>query len=223
MISIIIPFINEKNHLSDLISQLHSAVEYGHEIILVDGGSSDGFSLEDAVSGSVLLKSIKGRAKQMNTGAAAAKGDVFWFLHADSILEQGVMNYINLLDSLEQSWGRFNIRLSGEKYIFTVISTMINRRSSLSGIATGDQGIFVTRKLFDAVRGYDEIDIMEDIAFSKKLKKVVRPINMKMSLRTSSRRWQEKGTFNTILLMWRMRFLFFVGVKPSRLIKMYEK
>lgn len=223
MVSVIIPFINENNHLSDLIKQLTSVVAYGHEIILVDGGSSDGFKLSNAAEGVTLCSSSKGRSKQMNYGAGIARGDVFWFLHADTILQFNVMHYVALIENMNSCWGRFNVSLSGSNSAFKLIAAMMNIRSSLTGISTGDQGIFIGRKLFDVVKGYDEIEIMEDIGICKKLKKLSSPMSLQLKLTTSSRRWQEKGILKTILTMWLMRVLFFIGIKPSTLIKIYEK
>jgi len=223
MVSVIIPFINENNCLPLLIKQLTPVVQCGHEIILVDGGSSEAFKLNHDVEGIALCSSSKGRAKQMNYGVSIARGDVFWFLHADTKLLGKVQEYVALIENMNSCWGRFNVKLSGNNITFNLIALLINIRSSLSNIATGDQGIFISRKLFDAVNGYDDIQIMEDISICKKLKKLSSPMNFKLELMTSSRRWQEKGILKTILTMWLMRFLFFIGVKPSTLIKIYER
>lgn len=223
MISVIIPFINEKKYLPGLIDQLRPILDLGHEIILVDGGGTDNFSKKNADDGITLYYSDKGRSKQMNLGASRAEGDILWFLHADSRLEQPVMDYIDGMDEADLSWGRFNVKLSGKKYIFNVISMMMNMRSSFTGIATGDQGIFVDRELFKLVGGYNDIEIMEDINICKKLKRITAPLNFKLIILTSSRRWQDKGIIKTILLMWVMRILYFIGVSPSLLIKFYEK
>jgi len=224
MISVIIPFLDEKQVLPALLAQLKPVLDAGHEIILIDGGSTDGFCPDKNITGISLYMSEKGRAQQMNLGAQMAKGDVFWFLHADTILVAPVMDYVNrILEGGPSVWGRFNIEFTEDKAIFLMIGFMMNIRSALSGIATGDQGIFVCRDYFNKVGCYDDIEIMEDILLSKKLKKMAAPINIKTALITSSRRWRDNGILKTIMLMWWMRFLFFVGVKPSRLIKMYEK
>jgi len=223
MISVIIPFINEKQHLSVLLKQLAPLLEKGHEIILVDGGSTDGFDPAGMVAGVSVYQSNKGRARQMNRGADRAKGRVLWFLHADSRLIQNVEDYVVQMHSGNPSWGRFDVQLMGSKRVFKIIAYLINRRSALSGIATGDQGIFIHRELFDRVGGYDDIDIMEDVNICKKLKTIKKPLILTTMLLTSSRRWSEKGIVSTILLMWLMRFLYFIGVRPSSLIKLYGK
>jgi len=223
MISVIIPFINEKQRLPVLLKQLRPILQSGHEIILVDGGSTDGFSIDNNIEGITTYNVAKGRAHQMNQGARIAKGDTFWFLHADTLFEKPVMDYIKQIETSCSSWGRFNIKLSGNKAIFSIIGFMINTRSAVSGIATGDQGIFISRDFFNKVGCFDEIEIMEDVKISKKLKKISAPHCIKTKIITSSRRWQANGIVKTILKMWLMRVLFFIGVKPSRLIKIYEK
>lgn len=224
MISVIIPFINEKHVLPALLEQLMPILDAGHEIILIDGGSTDGFCIDEDMTGISMYLSDKGRARQMNLGAKMAKGDVFWFLHADTILGVPVMEYINKIkEGGIPSWGRFDIKLTNHNAIFLIIGFMINLRSAMSSIATGDQGIFVCHDYFTRVGCYDDIEIMEDVSLSKKLKKLSAPLNIKTKLITSSRRWQDNGIFKTIVLMWLMRFLFFAGVSPSKLIKIYEK
>lgn len=222
-ISIIIPVYNEKSRLPALLQALSSFIADGHEIIVVDGGSTDQFLPGSSLQDITVLTSAKGRALQMNKGAEQACGDVLWFLHADSQLLHSPQQYIKSIENLtENQWGRFNISLDGHKGMYRVIEWMMNKRSAISGIATGDQGIFVHRQLFNDVGGFSSIAIMEDIDISVKMKKISFPQIKTLCLQTSSRRWEERGVWRTIFLMWKMRCLFFIGVNPDSLVKLYE-
>jgi len=220
-ISIIIPVLNEENNLPKILCTLRNFRDSGHEVIVVDGGSADN-SLSIAHDGAdVVVVSRPGRAAQMNHGAAVATGDVFLFLHADTVLPE---NAIHLISSLQGDsfWGYFNIRLSGQKAIFRLIEWMINRRSSLSSIATGDQSIFVAKKLFNNINGFPEIELMEDIAISRLLKTETVPVCLPSQVLTSSRRWENNGIASTVLLMWKLRLFYFFGVSPEKLSKLYR-
>jgi rSAM/selenodomain-associated transferase 2 len=157
----------------------------------------------------------------LNEGAKIAQGELLVFLHADTRLPKDIYRilepYIN-----ELHWGRFNVKLSGDRWVFRVIETMMNRRSCLTGIATGDQAIFVAADLFNKVKGFPIIPLMEDIAISKRLKKFSLPICLKHTVETSSRRWEEKGVLATIWLMWRLRWSFFFNTSPEILAKRYK-
>jgi rSAM/selenodomain-associated transferase 2 len=159
----------------------------------------------------------------MNAGAEKASGDVFWFLHADSIIYENAINNIQFyLNEKNKDWGRFNVKLSGSHFMFRVIEKMINLRSCLSSIATGDQGIFVKRTIFEQVGGYPAQPLMEDIELSKKLKKISPSACVKHAIITSSRRWEQKGILTTVLLMWRLRFLYWLGVSADKLASQYR-
>ena len=220
-VSIIIPVLNEEDSIKSLLEQLQGYRKQGHEVIVVDGGSIDKtISISELLSDKVLT-SPSGRAVQMNIGASQAQHDALWFLHADTITAD------NAIEDLQQAltshdWGRFNIKLSGENILFRVIERMINLRSCFSGIATGDQGIFVKRSLFELVNGYSELPLMEDISLSKKLKKVSKPVCLKDKLTTSSRRWEKYGILSTIFLMWKLRFLYWLGVSADKLAAQYK-
>lgn len=220
-VSIIIPVLNEEQSIKSLLNQLQSYRKLGHEVIVVDGGSTDNtVSVSESLADQT-INSEAGRAVQMNTGVAQASHDVFWFLHADTILPE------NSIETIEASlvntdWGRFNIKLSGKNIMFRVIENMINIRSTISGIATGDQGIFVKRQAFDAVGGYSELPLMEDVELSIQLKKLSRPACLKETLITSSRRWEKNGITATVLLMWKLRFLYWLGVSAERLATQYK-
>jgi rSAM/selenodomain-associated transferase 2 len=160
----------------------------------------------------------------MNQGADAATGEVLWFLHADTIVPATA--YIPLLDSLSDGtrvWGRFNVRLSGRHTLFRIIEGMMNLRSCITGIATGDQGIFLLRHTFEELGGFEQIPLMEDISLCKKLKRLSRPACINQRIVTSSRRWEEHGIFATILLMWRLRLAYFFGVSPASLATRYNR
>jgi len=220
-ISIIIPVLNEERNLSMTLSMLQSFRQAGHEIVVVDGGSSD-HSLEIAHEmADTVIVSNTGRALQMNNGAAVAGGDVFLFLHADTVLPQNAERQIASFCTGEY-WGRFDVRLSSDRMIFRLIERLISWRSRLTSIATGDQAIFIERKLFKDVGGFPEISLMEDVALSRLLKNKSRAVCLRDKVITSSRRWEQKGVVSTILLMWRLRLYYYLGVSPEKLSQLYR-
>jgi rSAM/selenodomain-associated transferase 2 len=182
---------------------------------VVDGGSSDGTAELAAPFCDRVLKSEKGRARQMNAGAAVARGDALLFLHADTRLPADADRAA--LAALERApWGRFDVRIEGRHPLLPVVAAAMNLRSRLTGIATGDQAIFVRR---DAFRGFPEIPLMEDVAFSAAMAE--RPACLRQKVVTSGRRWERGGVVRTVLLMWRLRFLYAIGVPPARLARDY--
>jgi rSAM/selenodomain-associated transferase 2 len=222
-ISIIIPSLNEEKCISETLASLQQARIAGHEVILSDGGSIDHTIDIAQPLVDVVVTAQAGRALQMNHGAAQASGDILWFIHADSIVPLDADTYI--IDSFTYSdnvWGRFDIRLSGAQRIFRLIEFMINLRSRITGIATGDQGIFMLRYAFDQVGGFAEIPLMEDIAISNKLKRIKAPVYINKKITTSSRRWEQNGIIKTILLMWWLRLAFYFGISPRHLAKIYH-
>lgn len=159
----------------------------------------------------------------MNRGASAASGEILWFLHADTIIpNKAHILLINGLSTGKHIWGRFDVSLSGTSLIFRIIENMMNLRSCISGIATGDQGIFVLHHQFREIGGFDEIPLMEDITLSRKLKGLGRPLCIKNRLITSSRRWEEKGIITTIMLMWKLRLAYYLGISPQTLADRYN-
>ncbi|MCG8325444.1 MAG: TIGR04283 family arsenosugar biosynthesis glycosyltransferase [Thiotrichales bacterium] len=221
MISIIIPVYNEASCIAHCLQSLSAWRNQGCEIIVVDGESEDDtFYLAQAHS-DLVCTSRKGRAAQMNTGARHAKGDLLLFLHADTSLPACSVHLRQRLDSVRQGWGRFDVNLSGRRKIFRLIAALINIRSRLTGIATGDQCLFVSRRLFNEVGGFPEIPIMEDVALSRLMRDVLRPVCLTERVMTSSRRWEEKGIARTILTMWYMRLAYFMGAKPENLARLY--
>ena len=221
--SIIIPVLNEAESILQTLKPLQLFRSQGHEVILVDGGSQDNtIEIAQPWVDLVLSSEKKGRANQMNAGAAHAGKDVLLFLHADTLLYDEALDTLLLqLATSRRVWGRFDIRLSSSKFIYRVIETMINWRSRVSGVATGDQAIFVKAYEFSYVGRFPDFPLMEDVALSKKLKKISRPICVSTSIMTSSRRWEQFGVIRTILLMWRLRLAYFFGVSPQQLVKYY--
>jgi len=222
-ISIIIPTLNEEESIQQTLAPLQSLRNTGHEIILSDGGSRDHtITIAQPLVDHVVV-SPAGRATQMNNGANKATGDILWFLHADSIAPPSAdTTIINCFTNRTKVWGRFDIKLSGSKPIYRLIEYMINLRSRITGIATGDQGIFMLRYAFDQIGGFTEIPLMEDIAMSQRLNRIKPPICLKLRLVTSSRRWEQNGVIKTILLMWWLRLAFYFGVSPKYLARSYD-
>ncbi|MGJ3254942.1 MAG: TIGR04283 family arsenosugar biosynthesis glycosyltransferase [Alcanivorax sp.] len=220
-VSVIVPVRNEAGNLAATLAMLRDALQAGDELVVVDGGSTDG-SVEIAreLADRVVL-SAPGRARQMNAGARQASGDWLWFVHADSQLDGSHRQQLTRLPT-DARWGRFDVRLSGQRFLFRVIGAMINLRSRFSGIATGDQGIFVRRDIFTALEGYPDQPLMEDIALSRRLKQQQgRPCCLRPALTTSSRRWEVKGAWPTIWLMWSLRYRYWRGVQPEELYRDY--
>jgi len=221
LISIIVPALNEEIGIEKFLQQLQLFRSLGHEVIVVDGGSEDqtipiATSLADKV-----IQASNGRGIQMNMGAAKASHDIFWFLHADTTISDDSVEEIQASLN-DHDWGRFNIKLSGKNVLFRVIEKMINTRSCITSIATGDQGIFVKREIFDKVKGYSNLPLMEDVDLSKKLRKLSRSVCIKDNLITSSRRWETNGILATVFLMWRLRFLYWLGVSADKLAAQYK-
>jgi len=222
LLSIIIPTLNEASTIAHTLQALQPLRSRDHEIIVVDGGSIDGTQALAAPLADHVLSASRGRAAQMNAGAAVANGQVLLFLHADTVLPDhaDVMVLMNLV-ARNRGWGRFDVRLSGQPLLLRVVERMMNLRSRLTGIATGDQAIFMTRQFYDSVQGFPNISLMEDITISSHLKRLSRPICLRQRVITSSRRWEENGIVRTILLMWWLRFAYFIGVDPDTLKKQY--
>ena len=219
--SIIIPVLNEAAGIQGCLLALQPL--RGHaEIIVVDGGSDDNTIELAAAYADKILSSEQGRARQMNQGAKQATGDILVFLHADTELPEQALSLIEQVISIEQVWGHFDIQLRGESVMFTVIAFMMNWRSRLTGIATGDQVLFVSREIFNAVGGYPDISLMEDIALSSALKKISSPICLTAKVKSSVRRWQQYGIYKTILLMWSLRLRYWLGADPHYLAELYH-
>ena len=218
-LSIIIPTLNEAEGIANLLTSLSPLRQRGHEVIVADGGSHDGTVELARPLADLVIDAPRGRAAQMNAGAAQAKSEVLLFLHADTRLPTRADELI--LNSTARVWGRFDVMIEGTHPLLPVIAWMMNRRSRWTGIATGDQAIFVRREVFESMGGFPDIPLMEDIALSKKLKAIGPPLCMKARVTTSGRRWERHGVISTVLKMWRLRLAFFLGADPARLAKAY--
>jgi rSAM/selenodomain-associated transferase 2 len=221
-LSIIIPVLDEAATIGDALAALETCRGRGAEIIVVDGGSTDATMEAARPLADRVLTAPRGRGSQMNAGAAAARGDVLVFLHADTRLPPDADHLI--LRALEQTncpWGRFDVTIAGESALLGVVAAMMNLRSRLTGIATGDQTMFMTRAAFAAAGGFPDIPLMEDIVLSRRLKRIGRPACLAARATTSGRRWDRHGVLRTIVMMWRLRLAFFLGAEPARLARRY--
>ncbi len=223
-ISFIIPCLNEAGHIVSTLTPLQRLRKSGHEIILVDGGSHDKTTELASTLVDTLITSHTGRAKQMNAGAAEASGDILCFVHADTLCPDNIDQLLSRdLCQSRNVWGRFDIRLSSNRKVFRIIEWFINKRSCLTGIATGDQGIFICRNIFKRINGYADIPLMEDIEISKRLRRISAPLCIRHhKLVTSSRRWESRGILRTVLLMWSLRLRYFFGESEHALAQAYQ-
>ncbi len=223
-LSIIVPCLNEAQQIEASLLTLQALRQRGHEIIVCDAGSTDNTQQLASPLCDIFILADKGRALQMNAGAAQATGDVLCFLHADTHSPLNLDTHIfQALQQTQRVWGRFNIRLSGRHFAFRLIERLINLRSRISGVASGDQGIFIYRSVFNRLGGYKAIALMEDIELSKRLRGISKPACIKQPpLLTSSRRWEEHGITRTVLLMWKLRLKYFLGSNPQQLASEYH-
>jgi rSAM/selenodomain-associated transferase 2 len=220
-LSVIVPALDEAEVIEATLRDLRASGVA--ELIVVDGGSRDDTPARARNLADQVLTGPRGRAAQMNHGAAHAGGDTLWFVHADTrVPAQAQACLAEALGDPGVLWGRFDLRLSGSAWPLRIIERMINLRSRLSGIATGDQGIFVRREVFEAAGGYPPIALMEDVALSRALRRRARPACLRPPLLTSSRRWEQRGILRTVLLMWRLRLAYALGVSPERLARQYR-
>jgi rSAM/selenodomain-associated transferase 2 len=222
VVSVVIPTLNEVPRVRDLLGDLAARPGVVLELIVVDGGSADGTLDLARPLADLVLETGRGRAAQMNAGATAARGAYLWFLHADTRVSPEAVAALGAACSAGARWGRFDVRLSGRQPLLRLVERLMNLRSCLTGIATGDQGIFVARSDFEAAGGYPEIPLMEDVALSKALRRRARPVCLRTPIQTSSRRWEERGLMRTILLMWRLRLAYALGANPRRLARRYD-
>ena len=221
MLSIIIPVVDEAAVIIEALQRLRRLRREGAEVIVVDGGSRDAtVALARKLADRVEV-APRGRAAQMNAGAARARGDVLLFLHADTILPDTAGADVGAALAAGARWGRFDVRIDGAHPMLAVVAWSMNLRSRLTGIATGDQAMFARRDTFAAVGGFPDIALMEDIALSRTLKRQGRPACLRARVITSGRRWRQRGVFRTVLLMWRLRLAYFLGADPADLAVRY--
>ena len=222
MLSIIIPCLNEADGIASTLAALEPLRQRGAEVIVVDGASEDGTADRAAPFANLVISAGRGRASQMNAGAARARGEILLFLHADTRLPEAAdALIIESLKRMRRSWGRFDVRIDGRHPLLRAVERLMNARSRLTGIATGDQAIFVTRALFTAIGGFPDMPLMEDVELSRRLKRFGAPLCLHHRIVTSGRRWEKRGVLRTILLMWGLRLAYWLGVDPHRLAVRY--
>ncbi len=222
-LSVVIPALNEAAGISEVLQALAPLVARGAQLLVADGGSADGTVALAQAGGAQVVNAPRGRALQMNAGAQQANGDTLLFLHADTRLPPDADRLIaKALANGPQVWGRFDVCIEGQPRMLRVIAAFMNRRSRWTGIATGDQALFMTRAAFDAVGGFPVQPLMEDIEISRCLRRLSRPACMRAKVLTSGRRWETRGVWRTVLLMWRLRFAYWRGATPERLAELYR-
>lgn len=220
-LAIVMPVLNEAATITAALDALVPLRARGAEVIVVDGGSSDGTLELARPLADTTLSAPRGRASQMNTGAAAASGDVLLFLHADTQLPENADALISEgLERTKRAWGRFDVRFE-EGGLLRLVALMMNWRSRATGITTGDQAMFVKRAAFERAGRFPPIALMEDVALSARLKRADRSLCLATCVTTSGRRWRKQGTLRTIVLMWHLRLRFFLGTDPARLAREY--
>ena len=224
-LSIVIPALNEAAGIAATLQALQALRGRGVELVLADGASSDTTQTLAQPWVDAVVDAPRGRALQMNAGAARARADVLLFLHADTRLPPQAD--VLVLQALQGAgggacWGRFDVRIEGRPWMLRVVAALMNLRSRASGIATGDQAIFVTREAFIRVGGFPVQPLMEDIEISRRLKRLGRPACLGARVCTSGRRWEERGVWRTIVLMWRLRWRYWRGESPARLAQAYR-
>lgn len=218
-LAIVIPALNEAQTIGATLASLAPLRARGHEVIVADGGSEDGTAALAAPLADLVIAAPRGRARQMNAGAAAAQGDVLVFLHADTRLPPGAD--VAVAGAMAANdWGRFDVAIDGGSMALGLVAFLMNWRSRLTGIATGDHAIFVRRSAF---RGFPDIPLMEDVAFCKAMKRSAPPACLRQVVVTSGRRWRRQGVLRTVVLMWRLRLAYRLGASPHELARRYAK
>ncbi len=222
-LSIIVPVLNEAGGIESNLASLTGLRRAGCEVIVVDGGSADDTLARAAPLCDQAIDAPRGRAAQMNAGAFAARTGLLLFLHADTRLPPGALDAIEAVTRGNAlAWGRFDVRLDSPRASLALVGAMMNLRSRLTGIATGDQALFMTREAFEAVGGFPAIALMEDVAISTLLSRLARPACLRLKVLTSARRWETRGVLATIVLMWRLRLAYFLGASPEALARRYR-
>ncbi len=220
-ISIIMPVLDEASGIAGALAALQPWRADGLELIVVDGGSADDTRAQADGHCDALIDAPRGRARQMNAGARAATGDILLFLHADTRLPTDGLSAIRVALTDGAQWGRFDVRIDGRHPMLAIVARMMNARSRLTGIATGDQAMFVTREAFASVGGFPDQPLMEDIALSAALKHLAPPACLRSRVTTAGRRWETHGVWRTIVLMWRLRAAYALGAHPAELARQY--
>ena len=221
-LSIIVPVLDEASGIAASLAALLPLRARGHEVIVVDGGSGDDTVALCMGRADAVIEARRGRARQMNAGAAQARGDVLLFLHADTTLPEQADACIARALKAGAQWGRFDVKIEGASAMFPLIAATMNLRSRRTGIATGDQAMFVRRELFQRVGGFPDQPLMEDVELSRRLRRAAKPSCLRERVLTSSRRWERGGVWHTIVLMWQLRLRYWLGVSPEVLARAYR-
>jgi rSAM/selenodomain-associated transferase 2 len=221
-LSIVIPVLDEAAGIAATLAALQPLRRRGVEVVVVDGGSTDATVALATPWADAVMAGPRGRARQMNAGAAAARGDVLLFLHADTLLPEGADSQVHGALERGTCWGRFDVRIAGRAPMLRVVAAMMNLRSRLTGIATGDQALFVRRAAFQQVGAFPDQPLMEDIEISRRLRALQRPACLPGPAVTSGRRWETRGVWRTIVLMWRLRWRYWRGESPHVLAQVYR-
>lgn len=221
-LSIIVPVLDEAGAIATCLDTLAPLRARGHELIVADGGSRDNTLALSHGRADIVIEAPRGRARQMNAGAAHAHGSVLLFLHADTTLPAGADTAVAQALASGARWGRFDVTIEGRSVMFPLIAALMNRRSRWSGVATGDQAMFVERALFERLGGFADQPLMEDIELSRRLRAIGPPACLRERVLTSGRRWEQHGVWRTILLMWRLRWRYWRGASPELLAKAYR-
>lgn len=224
-LAIIVPVLDEGGIIAASLQALQALRARGVRVIVVDGGSHDDTCTQAHTLADDVITAPRGRARQMNAGAAHVGGaaDVLLFLHADTRLPDNADHLIAAAIARGLRWGRFDVRISGRSPWLGVVARLMNRRSQWSGICTGDQAIFVERKLFETLGGYGDLPLMEDIDFSRRARRIAWPVALRPAAITSGRRWEQRGVGRTVLQMWTLRWRYYRGVDPAVLARDYRE
>ena len=220
-LSIVIPVLNEEEALPALLGDLQTMRARGAEIIVVDGGSVDATLRHATAMADQVIHATRGRARQMNAGARVARSQVLLFLHADARFPASCASAVEAALTDTHGWGFLRPQLVGSSWLLPMVAWFMWMRSRLTSVATGDQGLYVGRELFDAVDGYPDLPLMEDVAICKQLRLKAAPVPLAAVVPSSGRRWDRDGALRTVLLMWRLRVAFFFGADPERLHRRY--
>jgi len=221
-LSVVIPVLDEAAAIEGTLRALAPLRARGVEVIVADGGSSDATPERARALADRVLDAPRGRARQMNAGAALARGEVLLFLHADTLLPEGADGFIRRAIDAGAAWGRFDVRIAGRPWMLRVVAAFMNARSRWTGIATGDQAVFVRRTVFERLGGFPDQPLMEDVELSARLRTVGPPACLVARVTTSGRRWESRGVWRTIFLMWRLRWRYSRGESPHTLVRAYR-
>lgn len=221
-LDVVVPVLNEAHTMASVLQALQPLRARGHGLIVVDGGSVDATATIAALWCDQFVRAPRGRACQMNAGAALSHADVLLFLHADTLLPTSALDDIQRAIEQGAVWGRFDVRIVGQSIWLPVVATLMNVRSRLSGIATGDQALFVRRATFESLGGFAPLPLMEDVELSTRLRALARPACLRSRVQTSGRRWDQNGAWRTIFLMWRLRWRYWRGESAHHLARDYR-